>query len=336
MLFWLIQTPSTATHSGTVARYAKKTPRDTITARRLGQRAFNCEHDRARRPKPFKSQNKMLSINAGPFAIAVSHVLLLTALVLATLIEAHCLRHVEPKKTAVFGLFILGLITARVAFVAAYFAECCDAPWKALDIRDGGFLVWPGVIGAVMGGLIIGWRHPKRRRALALGLGTGLLVWLLGGLILSSYQQGAPLPETTLLDTTGKPVRVSDYRGKSIVINLWATWCPPCRREMPVLRDMQLARTDIVFLFVNQAESADTVSRYLSTQGLPLRNSLLDPDGEFARQVGSVALPTTLFYSPEGRLTGSHLGEISKASLIHYLDIQNGSGSQDSVSTGNH
>ncbi|MCF5646703.1 redoxin domain-containing protein, partial [Pseudomonas syringae] len=145
----------------------------------------------------------------------------------------------------------------------------------------------------------------------------------------------ASLPETTLRNMNGEPVNIADHQGKPIVINLWATWCPPCRREMPVLRDMQLERPDIVFLFVNQAESADTVSRYLSAQGLALRNSLLDTDGEFARQVGSVALPTTLFYSPQGRLTGSHLGEMSRASLTHYLDTQSGLGSQDSVPSSN-
>ncbi|KAA8714065.1 TlpA disulfide reductase family protein [Pseudomonas cannabina] len=277
----------------------------------------------------------MLSINAGPFAIAVTHVLLLTALVLATLVEGRCVRHLEPKKTAVFGLFIVGLLTARIAFVGAYFPQYSDSPWQMLDIRDGGFLIWPGIAGAVLGALLLGWRHPQRRRALVFGLGTGLFVWTLGGLILRSYQQGAPLPQTTLRNTKGEPVRISDYQGKPVVINLWATWCPPCRREMPVLQAMQRERTDVVFLFVNQAESADTVSRYLSAQGLELRNSLLDPDGEFARQVGSVALPTTLFYSPQGHLTGSHLGELSRASLTHYLDAQSGIGSQDSISSGN-
>ncbi|KFE48376.1 Thiol-disulfide isomerase or thioredoxin [Pseudomonas congelans] len=262
----------------------------------------------------------MLSINAGPFALAISHLLLLGALITATLVEARLVRHTRAKKTAVFGLFILGIATARIAFVLTYFAQYSDSPWKALDIRDGGFLVWPGVICALLGGLIIGWRRPEQRRALTFGLSIGLAIWVAGGLILDNYQKRISLPDTTLQTLTGEPVRISDYRGKPVVINIWATWCPPCRREMPVLRDMQLERKDITFLFVNQAESAGTVSDYLSKQQLVLSNSFLDPDGEFARKVGSVALPTTLFYSPDGRLTGSHLGELSRASLTHYLD----------------
>ncbi|MBH0140158.1 MULTISPECIES: TlpA disulfide reductase family protein [Pseudomonas syringae group] len=268
--------------------------------------------------------NVMLSINAGPFALALTHLLLLIALVTATLIEARFARRVHAKKTAVFSLFILGVVAARIAFVLTYFTQYSDAPWKVLDIRDGGFLVWPGIAAAILGGLLIGWRRPEQRRALAFSMTAGLAIWLLGGWLLSSYQQGAPLPQTTLRTLHGEPVSVAEYRGKSVVINLWATWCPPCRREMPVLRDMQLEREDIVFVFVNQAESAQAVSDYLSRQQLVLSNSFLDPEGEFAREVGSAALPTTLFYSSDGRLTGSHMGEMSRASLTHYLDSQTG------------
>ncbi|SOQ07840.1 peroxiredoxin [Pseudomonas syringae pv. avii] len=266
----------------------------------------------------------MLSINAGPFALALTHLLLLIALVTATLIEARFARRVHAKKTAVFSLFILGVVAARIAFVLTYFTQYSDAPLKALDIRDGGFLVWPGIAAAILGGLLIGWRHPEQRRALAFSMTAGLAIWLLGGWLLSSYQQGAPLPQITLRTLHGEPVSVAEYRGKPVVINLWATWCPPCRREMPVLRDMQLEREDIVFVFVNQAESAQAVSDYLSRQQLVLSNSFLDPEGEFAREVGSAALPTTLFYSSDGRLTGSHMGEMSRASLTHYLDSQTG------------
>ncbi|KAA8696905.1 Uncharacterized protein ALO80_03916 [Pseudomonas caricapapayae] len=262
----------------------------------------------------------MLSISAGPFALAISHLLLLGALIAATWVEARLVRHTLSRKTAVFGLFILGIVTARVAFVLTYFAQYSDTPWKALDIRDGGFMAWPGLICALLGVLIIGWHRAEQRRALTFGTGIGLAIWVSGGLILDHYQRRIALPDTTLRTLTGEPARASDYQGKPVVINLWATWCPPCRREMQVLRDMQRQRKDITFLFVNQAESAGAVSDYLSQQQLVLSNSFLDPHGEFARQVGSAALPTTLFYSPDGRLIGSHLGELSRASLTHYLD----------------
>jgi hypothetical protein len=62
------------------------------------------------------------------------------------------------------------------------------------------------------------------------------------------------------------------------------------------------------------------VAHYLSAQGLQLSNVLFDGTGQLAQHVGSMALPTTVFYSAEGRLIGSHLGELSRASLTRYLD----------------
>ena len=78
-------------------------------------------------------------------------------------------------------------------------------------------------------------------------------------------------------------VQLADYQGGPLVINLWATWCPPCRREMPVLENAQRMRPDVTFLFVNQAESMQSVSTYLATQGLNLDNVLFDASGRVAR-----------------------------------------------------
>ena len=105
-----------------------------------------------------------------------------------------------------------------------------------------------------------------------------------------------------------------------MVINLWATWCPPCRREMPVLQKAQTQNQDVTFLFVNQGESMQSVSTFLETQGLNLNNVLFDSGGQLGQKVDSMALPTTLFYSPQGRLLSSHLGELSEASLARALE----------------
>ena len=121
-------------------------------------------------------------------------------------------------------------------------------------------------------------------------------------------------------NANGESVQLSSYQGGPLVINLWATWCPPCRREMPVLQNAQHQHQNVTFLFVNQGESMQSVSTFLETQGLNLSNVLFDSGGQLAQKVGSMALPTTLFYSPEGRLLGSHLGELSEASLARALE----------------
>ena len=86
-----------------------------------------------------------------------------------------------------------------------------------------------------------------------------------------------------------------------MVINLWASWCPPCRREMPVLAAAQKKNTDVLFIFANQGEDGSTVQNYLTRAGLTLDNVYLDSGTNFGHEVGSTALPTTLFYDPNGR-----------------------------------
>ncbi|WP_426111724.1 prolipoprotein diacylglyceryl transferase family protein [Pseudomonas sp. DSP3-2-2] len=263
----------------------------------------------------------MLSVSIGPFALAVVHLLLIGALALATLVGWLTSRRTGANpESALFALFLLGLLAARAGFVINYWPQYQVQPWQALDIRDGGFLIWPGVLAVILGGLLMAWRRQDLRRPLGLGLGSGLLFWLLANLGLNIYQQGVSLPEITLRNAAGESVQLADYQGRPLVINLWATWCPPCRREMPVLQAAQAERDDVVFLFVNQAEAPQTVESFLSAQGLRLSNVLFDGGGQLAQSVGSMALPTTVFYSAEGRLIGSHLGELSRASLTRYLD----------------
>ncbi|MFS2158303.1 prolipoprotein diacylglyceryl transferase family protein [Pseudomonas sp. Pseusp122] len=269
----------------------------------------------------------MLSIAIGPFALAVNHLLLLLALGVSSVVAWWNARRTggSNPESVQFSLFLLGLLVARLAFVITYWSQYRDNPWQTVDIRDGGFLAWAGVLTIIVGGCLYGWRRAGSRRPLALGVASGLLFWLLAQLTLTFYQQGAALPDLTLRNAAGEPVRLADYKGRPLVINLWATWCPPCRREMPVLQAAQQQRDDVLFLFVNQAESPKTVADFLNTQGLTLDHMLFDDDGELAQQVGAMALPSTLFYSAEGRLQGSHLGELSNASLTRALESVTGS-----------
>ena len=88
---------------------------------------------------------------------------------------------------------------------------------------------------------------------------------------------------------------------------------------MPVLQQAQAENPDVVFLFANQGESAETVRHFLQGENLRLDNLLFDNGGQLGQLVGSVALPTTV-YTAEGRLLGSHLGELSRGSLARYLE----------------
>lgn len=265
----------------------------------------------------------MLSFSIGPFALSLNHLLLLASLGLATLVgwlTARRWQAANPEAT-LLHLLLLGLVVARAAFVVRYWTQYRDDLWQIPDIRDGGFLLWPGLIAVVLAAAVQTWRRPAGRRPLMAGLASGLLLWGLGSLASQLHTQQGQLPEVALSDAAGETVSLRRFAGQPLVVNLWATWCPPCRREMPVLVQAQKRYPQVRFLFVNQGETPQTVAGFAGASGLDLTQVLFDAPGALGRSIGSVALPTTLFYSAEGRLVGHHLGELSSASLDHALEM---------------
>ena len=262
----------------------------------------------------------MLTLNIGPLALGVNHVLLFGSLLVATLVGWLIGRRYgcNPERQ-LFRSLLVGLLVARLAFVLVYAEFYRDAPWRAVDIRDGGFIAWPGVLAGLALGVWYCWRQTQLRRSLGVAMGVGLALWLGGSLLLHALEQGTRLPDLQVRDMQGNAVNLRDYADQPLVVNLWATWCPPCRREMPVLMQAQQREAAITFLFVNQGESAALVSEFLAAQQLSLGHLLLDEQVKLGQLVGSRALPTTLFYDAEGRQIGSHLGELSHASLERAL-----------------
>jgi len=129
------------------------------------------------------------------------------------------------------------------------------------------------------------------------------------------------LPKVSLTTLAGEPADLAALAaGKPMVINLWASLCSPCRRKMPVLTAAQKRETGVRFVFVNQGEDGTTAQHYLTAAQLDLANVLLDPGAGIGREVGSMALPTTLFYDASGRLIDTNLGELSAASLASKLN----------------
>jgi thiol-disulfide isomerase/thioredoxin len=128
--------------------------------------------------------------------------------------------------------------------------------------------------------------------------------------------ESAVLPVAPLTTLAGDQVTLAAVAGgKPVVLNLWASWCGPCRDEMPTLAAAQGQDRDLQFIFVNQGEDRTTVERFLSTARLELANVLLDPGARMGREAGSVALPITFFYDASGRLVDSNLGGLTADSL---------------------
>lgn len=263
----------------------------------------------------------MLSMNAGPFAVSLA----LVTLMLAMLVAAGVGHVVGRRQQTGIGdvlidMFVVALMMARIAFVIQWFDIYRGSPWSMLDVRDGGFVPWAGAVAAALMAARRGWCHAPLRRPLAAGLAAGTLAWSSVSGALSLLQQPA-LPQVKLMTLQGAPAdSVALSRGKPMVVNLWASWCPPCRREMPMLVAAQEREKGVSFVFVNEGEDRSTVERYLSDGSLEPANVLLDPGARFGREVGSTALPTTLFYDAGGRLMDTHLGALSAASLADKLE----------------
>ncbi len=122
--------------------------------------------------------------------------------------------------------------------------------------------------------------------------------------------EGRPVaPDFQLADIDGKSHTLADYRGKVVVLNFWATWCPPCRFEMPSMERGQnlTAADDVVFLGVNVGEDADTIFTF--TADYPVTFPLLmDKDSQVIQQYPVVGLPTTYVIDPQGHMVYQAIG----------------------------
>lgn len=268
----------------------------------------------------------MLSMSMGPFAVSIFRVLTLFAFVVALLVG---LLSARSRRVAIADTLItfalIDVIVARGIFVIRYFPQFHHDLLGMFDIRDGGFDV---VGGLAVAGLYAGWmiwKRPRARVPLLSALFAGALTWgLTGGGILLITTQDQVLPDVRLRTMDGQPVTLDalaqKHPDRPIVVNLWASWCPPCRREMPLLAAAQRRHPHITFLFVDQGESAAAVAHFLRTRKLPRDHVLLDFDQKLGQRAYTHALPTTLFYGDDRRLVDRQLGELSRATLTRALD----------------
>ncbi|MEE8413457.1 MAG: TlpA disulfide reductase family protein [Dehalococcoidales bacterium] len=128
--------------------------------------------------------------------------------------------------------------------------------------------------------------------------------------------KGDMAPDFTLTDLDGNQVSLSDFRGKTVFLNFWATWCPPCRAEMPEMAAVYQEYTDkeVVIIGIDIQEPAETVRQFVQDQGYSW-TFLLDTSGMVTADYEIVAIPTSFFLDKEGIIRAVNVNAMTKREI---------------------
>lgn len=139
-------------------------------------------------------------------------------------------------------------------------------------------------------------------------------------LSMTGPQVGSPAPDFRLTTVDGHAVSLADYRGKTLVINTWATWCPPCREETPdlIASARKLTGSQVAFLGVDSTEEAPIVRAFVASKQLPYPQAI-DADKAFEKAYDIRAFPTTYVIDPGGVVRARYVGNISPKILAGFV-----------------
>lgn len=149
---------------------------------------------------------------------------------------------------------------------------------------------------------------------------TGAVNITLEGELSPAPKMGFPAPLFTLSDLEGNEVSLADLRGKAVVINFWATWCPPCRAEIPDLEAVyqKYNSQGVEFLGVDLLENREPVARYVARTGMSYI-VLLDGEALVSRAYSLTALPTTYFLDRDGIIRDKRIGAMGEKEIEERL-----------------
>lgn len=130
-------------------------------------------------------------------------------------------------------------------------------------------------------------------------------------LVLGIHAAAKDVPEITFNDVTGKPFTLADFEGQYVLLNVWATWCPPCRKELPDLQGLQQKLGGAEFQVIAMSTDAgrlESVKRLYQELNLDEGGIFIDETGSAMRALGVFAMPTTLLIEAKGREIGRKPG----------------------------
>lgn len=128
-------------------------------------------------------------------------------------------------------------------------------------------------------------------------------------------------PDFKLKDINGKEVSLSDFKGKKVFLNFWASWCPPCKAEMPDIEKLyqETKNTDLVILGVDLGENKQVVKSFITSKHYNYE-FLLDTNQEAADEYNISAIPSSFFIDKDGNIIAAHTGYMDIAQMKSYIE----------------
>ncbi|HEX5092649.1 MAG TPA: TlpA disulfide reductase family protein [Burkholderiales bacterium] len=174
----------------------------------------------------------------------------------------------------------------------------------------------------------------------ALGVGVGIVTYFWmgsgnertqptvpdsSGSLLGIHSAPRAIPEFTFQDEKGQPRTIGNFRGKLVLLNLWATWCAPCREEMPALDRLQQrlggAEFEVVALSIDQ-QGVHIARKFFDETGIKALRLYVDPSAQAAFKLGALGLPSTLVIDSTGREIGRRTGPAKWDSPEFVADLE--------------
>lgn len=221
-----------------------------------------------------------------------------------------------PRAALTAGLWLLG---ARLGSLFTDFQAYQHAWWHF-------FVPWLGdwsLMGAIGLTALFVLLTLRRNRSvnlrLAISMAASIAAWACLSIGLTTILPSARFSSITLTDLHGQTVKFPDMQDRPIVVNMWASWCPPCRKELPLLARAANKHPEIHFVFVDEGQNGSIVRHYLKAHNLHLRHVLLDEKRVLTHRLKVPGYPDTLFLNPQGHLVRLHTGIISHSQLAKDL-----------------
>ncbi|PLR78576.1 alkyl hydroperoxide reductase [Bacillus sp. V3-13] len=135
---------------------------------------------------------------------------------------------------------------------------------------------------------------------------------------LPGLKMGVKAPDFELTSLTGETVKLSDFKGKKVMLNFWATWCPPCKAEMPAMEKFYQQMKDEVAVLAVNIDPTNDVKGFTEEQGVTF-TILLDDQEEASKIYQIISIPTTFYIDEAGIVRNKHIGAMTEEQMTHFI-----------------